>query len=125
MGTSSKDSKGTKSSTKTAAKSVSKKSEAEGAAKRRSIRFNPDEGAMAWIDVRRSSVDEEFLRQHPALIVNESFKGCGLICMRTYEPKVGQKMWLQVGGLAPVVAEVMWVESASDCAYKIGVKYLI
>jgi len=92
--------------------------------KKRQLRFKPDEGSVAWVDTRRSSSSEEFLKQFPALIVNESFDGCALICSSDGHLKKGSKLWLEVGLLSPMQAEVMWVEKLSQDAVKFGARYL-
>jgi hypothetical protein len=93
--------------------------------KRRRLRFEADEGSVAWIDTRRSSASEEFFRQYPGVIINESFEGCALLLSPNSYYIKGKMVWALVGALSPVQAEIMWVKPLAEDAVKIGLKYQI
>ena len=91
--------------------------------KRRHLRHQPDAGDFAMIDVS-SPLDRPFHPTIPALIVDEAFKGCGLIVLPHPKLTVGARLRVQVGKLAPVTAEIRWKLEIDTQVHKIGLMYL-
>lgn len=93
--------------------------------KRASIRFKPDTGKIALIDL--STAKDKFIPTITALIINESFTGCALLFVKldSKSPKIekNQIVTAQVGDLSPLRAEVAWEEQIDKNIFKIGLKY--
>ena len=89
--------------------------------KRKFIRFKPDADAIALIDMK---ADGQFSPKNNALIFEESHGGVGLLFISNDRIKIGQKLKVQVGRLAPMKAEVRWCEQIDKQIYKIGLMYL-
>ncbi|MFN8846170.1 MAG: hypothetical protein ACK5W9_04920 [Bdellovibrionales bacterium] len=89
--------------------------------KRKFIRFKPDPDAVALLDLKSGS---QFSPMLHALIFEESHGGVGLLVISEERLKLGQKMKVQVGRLAPLKAEVRWCEKIDKKIFKIGLMYL-
>jgi hypothetical protein len=89
---------------------------------RKSIRFSPDEGAYALIDIDLDS--PVFKPSVPALVFSESHGGCGLVLLATEKILVGDIIRVRVGNLPVCKAEVRWREEIDPTTVKIGLQYL-
>jgi hypothetical protein len=89
--------------------------------KRKFIRFKPDPDSIALIDMKSGS---QFSPSLHALIFEESHGGVGLLVISNERIKIGQKLKVQVGRLAPLKAEVRWCEQIDKQIFKIGLMYL-
>lgn len=90
--------------------------------KRNSVRFSADLGALALI-----LTDDEGHKLNislPALVVDESFKGCSLIAVKNPLIKRGHILQVKVGHLAPMYAEIRWIKvfDAKICYF--GLSYI-
>ena len=96
-----------------------------GANKRRHIRFRPDTGELAYIDLL---ADNEFKPEIQALIVNESpMGGCCLVMLRddeTEKLRQNDRCRVKVGKLAPLKAEAVWVRRLDEDVIKVGFRFL-
>lgn len=89
--------------------------------KRSHVRFEPDPNTIASID---TTGGDTFKPSIVGLVLNESFKGCGLITANTPLLQVGDKCVVQVGGLTPMRAEVKWRTEIDSQAIKLGLMFL-
>lgn len=92
--------------------------------RRRSIRFTPDLGTFAQIDVEENRADGSFQPSIMALVPEESSKGVGLVILSTSELPVGKICRVQVGKLSPLKAEVRWRQDLDAGVLRIGLLYL-
>ena len=90
--------------------------------KRRSLRFDPDDNAVAYIsrDVDKLDVDASIA----ALPINESFDGVSLITLVKHNFSVSEKLLVKVGKLAPMLGEVKWVKELDSETVRVGFHYL-
>ncbi len=91
---------------------------------RRSLRFPPDEGAVAWLDPSVHEDNRDFKPTIAALVTDEALKGCGLITLVHDWLREGAECMVQVGDLAPLRAQIRWVKDLNDNVLKIGVVFL-
>jgi hypothetical protein len=91
---------------------------------RRSLRFPPDEGAVAWIDPSVHEDKHAFKPTVAALVIDEALNGCGLITLAQDWLREGAECMVRVGQLAPLRAEIRWVKDLNDDVLKIGVVFL-
>lgn len=89
--------------------------------KRSHERYEPEPNTTAAIDV---SGNTDFTPSIVALVMNESFKGCGLILPSTNLLQVGDTVVIKVGSVQPVRAEVKWRTQIDAQAVKVGLMYL-
>lgn len=109
---------------KTKARSVSAMAKAlVSSDKRQSIRFEPDPGTIAWIDFESKS-KEPFSPSIPALVSEESHRGCGLVALMTPKLKVGSICKVKVGHSGALKAEVRWRVELDSQTVRLGVMYL-
>jgi hypothetical protein len=91
---------------------------------RKSRRFPPDEGAVAWIDPTVREHRDDFHPTIPALVMDEAMEGCGLVLLSREGLSEEAECMVQVGNLAPLDAQVRWVKDLGDGVLKIGVMFL-
>ncbi len=92
--------------------------------KRQSVRFSPDPGAYAQIDVEGNCHDEDFDPSIVALITDEAYRGCGLVMLETDQLNIGDKCSIKVGRIGPILAEVKWKKEIDTSIVKIGFQFL-
>lgn len=92
--------------------------------KRRSIRFAPDSGTYAKIDLEAAREDGSFQPSVVALVPEESAKGVGLVVLTTNDLQVGAFCKIQVGKLQPLRAEVRWRQDVDPGILRLGLLYL-
>ena len=92
---------------------------------KRNIRFAPDPESIAQLDFDKSHNVEQFKAQANALIIDESFKGCGLVAVKREDQSytAGNTFLATVGHLGPMVCEVKWVKELDDKLVRIGLEY--
>ena len=91
--------------------------------RRRSVRFKPDaENHIARIDVQ--NLEGQFAPQITALVVDESYDGCGLVFQNQKGFEIGEVCRLQVGQIGPFQAEVRWKQKLDEQLLKVGFRYL-
>lgn len=95
-----------------------------GSPKRSSIRFTPDPGTIAWVDSHATGTNRSFKEQLPALVTEESYRGCGLVLTMTKKLQVGDKVRVKIGKGAPLKGEVRWRTDLDAQVMRIGVMYL-
>jgi hypothetical protein len=94
----------------------------EGSMKRKSVRFKPDIGSYALIDVNVRQ--KAFNPNMQGLIINESYTGCALVVISETAPKTGVYFRIKVGELNPMKAKVAWAKLLEENIYKVGVQFL-
>ncbi len=104
-------------------KSMVKDKEAISNHYRGSIRFTPDSGRFALIDLEVASAKNPFKPTVVALIVNESYRGCALVIIGSSRLVEGTRCRVQVGDLAPMMAEVKWRKTVDEDISRIGLNY--
>lgn len=92
--------------------------------KRQSIRFEPDPGTIALIDVSGAAKKRPFEPTHTTLITEESHRGCGIVMKMTQELQVGAHCRVKVGPGEPLTAEVRWRIELDSQIVRIGLMYL-
>lgn len=91
---------------------------------RRTLRFPPDEGTLAWIDpvLREDKLD--FRPTIPALVIDEALDGCGLVVLYHDRLAENARCMVRVGNLDPLPAQVRWIKDLDEEVLKIGVMFL-
>jgi hypothetical protein len=92
--------------------------------KRASIRYTPDDGTFAMIDVIDERPDGTFRPSMVALVPEESSKGVGLVLLDTPSMQVGSYCRVQVGKLPPMRAEVRWRREVEPKIICLGLLFL-
>ncbi len=91
------------------------------AKKRKHVRFPSDVGAQAYI---LTDNDNKKLKiPLPALVVEESFKGCSLVALKNSIFYEGAQFKVKVGRLDVMSAEVRWVKSFDGKICFMGLVY--
>ena len=91
---------------------------------RKSLRFAPDEGAIAWID---RAVHEDWHDFNPllgALVANEAHAGCGLVALSHDWLEEGMQCMVQVGDATPLKGQVRWIKGLGEGVVKLGIEYV-
>lgn len=91
---------------------------------RKSIRFEPDEGTLAYIDTTPREHKSEFDPKIMALVIDEALDGCGLAVVNNKTLFEGDICLVKVGLLDPLIGEVRWVRELDEEVHKIGIMYL-
>lgn len=91
---------------------------------RQNIRFEPDPGTIAWVDVSGGGKKKTFEPSVTALVTEESHRGCGLVTKMTKDLQVGSLCRVKVGHAAPLVGEIRWRVELDSQTIRIGVMYL-
>lgn len=90
--------------------------------KTRSIRFKPDNEDYAVIGQLNDNGQLETDKM--ALILTESYSGCGLVVVDGSDFQIGQQHHLKVGDVGPVLSEIVWIKQVDEDLYRLGFKYL-
>ena len=90
--------------------------------KRKHIRFASDIGAQAFI--LNNDEGLKLKTPLPALVVEESFKGCSLVVLKDPMFHEGAQLKVKVGRLDPMQSEIRWVKSFDGKICYIGLVYL-
>ena len=94
----------------------------KGSHNRSNMRYKPQTPIHAVIDVESTKL--EFSPTIPALVFDESFKGCGLVVLETTLLQVGDRIRVQIGKLPIFNAEVRWRQEIADDILKVGILFL-
>ena len=89
---------------------------------RKHMRYKSDPNTVAFVAPKLKK--GKFVSDQSALVLNESFKGCCLVVGANKEIAVGKTIWIQLGELDPLEAEIRWVEQLSPEVYRFGAYYL-
>jgi len=89
------------------------------------IRFIPDNDEVAYISFNLN----EFKKDLPALLIDESVHGACLVINGVLVPKehqlnVGMIFLAQIGALKPLRVQVKWFKEIDSNIFKIGVEML-
>ena len=91
--------------------------------RRRNIRFTPDPGTIALVDIDPTRVGS-FKPTITCLVTEESFRGAGLVAISDKNFKAGARLRVAVGNAAPALAEVRWVSDLDSQVVRMGVMYV-
>ncbi len=85
--------------------------------KRQHIRFEPDENTLILLKVDNDEI-------HSGLCVSESQGGCSAAFLNNSAFVAGKMVYLKVGKLDSISAEIRWVTELDEDIVKVGFKYL-
>lgn len=104
----------------------SEKTKAGGSKKvvRRAIRFKPDPGDYALVDMLNIERAGDFRPTMLGLILEESAKGCGIVVLSNVVLKIGSFCRVKVGRGPALKAEVRWRKDLDDEVMRLGLLYL-
>lgn len=91
---------------------------------RKSIRFAPDEGAIAWLDREVREDWQDFNPLLAALVADESHTGCGLVVLSREWLQEDMDCMIQIGGATPLTAHVRWIRDLGEGVVKVGLKFV-
>lgn len=94
------------------------------ASQRTGLRFPPDGPPLALLDPRAHASAAEFSPAITALVVDESFRGCGIVTVQRHTIQVGDRLWIKTGPLAPLPAEVRSRLKLDEAVTRLGIMYL-
>jgi hypothetical protein len=86
------------------------------------IRFPADPGDYALIDAKAKA--RKFDPHMAALIVEESYKGCSLVILKTQFLHVGEYCRISVGKVGVFVGQVKWRKELAPRVHQIGLEYV-
>ncbi|MGK5088479.1 hypothetical protein WDW86_13045 [Bdellovibrionota bacterium FG-2] len=89
---------------------------------RKSIRFSPDPGTLAQIEIPLK--DGAFAPKDVGLVLNESNRGCAVVVTRKSFLKAGELWRIKIGHLEPLKAQIKWVTELDMDVQKVGLQYL-
>lgn len=90
---------------------------------RKHLRYNPDPLDFALISFDSRKNVSEFAPTETGLLLQESYGGAGMVVKKVHDYKVGEFIWVKVGQLAPMYAEVRWIKELDDYLLRIGLQY--
>lgn len=93
---------------------------------RKFIRYLPDPLDYGLISFHvHSDYKKNFEPDIVALIIEESSRsGCSLIFHKRRKIGIGAEVVLQLGRMAPIRAEVVWINELEEVLYRAGFKFL-
>jgi hypothetical protein len=91
---------------------------------RRSRRFPPDEGTIAWIDPSVPDDKRHFKPTIAALVTDEAWRGCGMVTLSQAQLALDAQCMVRVGNLAPLRSQIRWVKELSADVRRVGVMFL-
>lgn len=91
--------------------------------RRRNIRFTPDPGTVALVDIDPTRLGA-FKPTITCLVTEESFRGAGLVAISDKNFQPGARFRVAVGNAAPALAEVRWVSNLDSHVVRIGIMYV-
>ena len=91
------------------------------ATKRKGVRFSPDPGTLAHVDL---SVKGAFKPTLICLVTEESFKGCGLVALSPKGLEKGDECRVQLGEGPVLEAEVRWRTDLDAQTVRLGLLYI-
>lgn len=90
---------------------------------RKYIRFKPDDLDVAYVMLTAPDADE-FRPDLSALIVDESHKGCSIAILAADHIKEMAILYIKVGKLLPLKAQVVWKKDLDGIIERLGIMYL-
>lgn len=90
--------------------------------KRGSVRFEPETNSIAYVDA--GSSDKAFAPQFVAIVLDESYRGARLAIKANAKIKEEGLIRVQIGQMAPLIAQVRWRKDHTPKLIEIGVKFL-
>jgi len=91
---------------------------------RRSRRFPPDEGTIAWIDPKAPDDKRHFKPTIAALVTDEALRGCGIVTLSQAPLDPETECMIRVGDLPPLRSQIRWVKEVSADVRRAGVMFL-
>ena len=91
---------------------------------RKSRRFPPDEGTIAWIDPRVPADGRHFKPTIAALVTDEASRGCGIVTLSGAPLGPDAECMVRVGNLPPLRSQIRWVKELSAEVRRAGVMFL-
>lgn len=85
--------------------------------KRKFIRFEPDENTYVLVDIQDEAI-------HSGLALSESQGGCCGVFKSNSLYKTGEMVYIKVGKMDPISAEIRWVKELDNDVMKLGFEYL-
>lgn len=86
---------------------------------RSATRFKPDPLTVAYLSLKATGTG-----QLVGLILNESFTGCAVLINTEERFKLDQKVFVKVGNLHAMAAQIIWSTQLDENIFKIGLRYL-
>ena len=92
--------------------------------KRKNIRFKPEAAQVAFLQFN-TKASSTFKPEVSALILEESAGGCGLVVIGSEDDYYTTQLCrVKVGKLAPLRAEIRWLQTQGRDVISMGLKYL-
>jgi hypothetical protein len=85
--------------------------------KRRHIRFEPEENTFVFVNIDNENV-------HGGLCTSESQSGCSGVFRTCGSFVAGKMVYVKVGALDALSAEIKWVSELDKDTLKVGFEYL-
>ncbi len=93
------------------------------AAKRLSVRFEPDAESYVLIDTHYNF--NKFSPKLTGLIYNESYRGCAIIILKDQTLEIDTECWVKPANLnTPIKAIIRWREDFDMGVSKVGLQFL-
>lgn len=89
--------------------------------RRGKIRFKPDHNTIAF--AKPLQVGDTEYDSYVGLVVDESHAGCKIAFLDKVEFTIGDKLYLSVGQLPTVLAEVKWRKKSGSGLAELGFEY--
>lgn len=94
-----------------------------GASTRKNIRFQAEPDTVAFIDFNADK-EAEFAPTLAMLVLEESYRGCGVVAALTDKFQIGARFRIKVG-VGPVLqAEIRWRTELDSHVMRLGIMYL-
>lgn len=94
------------------------------ASARRNLRFQPEPDTIAQVDLVNTGAEKKFKPTVAALVMEESYRGCGLVMVTDHDMQVGRKLRIQVGLGPSLLGEVRWRTELDSQVVRVGIMYL-
>lgn len=92
------------------------------AKKRKYVRFAAEVGMQAF--VLSDDEGKKLKTPLPALVVEESYKGCSLVVLKSSLYHEGAQLKIKVGELDPMMAEIRWIKTFDGKVCSLGLVYV-
>ncbi len=90
---------------------------------RKYIRFKPDDLDIAYVMLNTPDADD-FKPDLSALIIDEAHKGCSVAVLPAKEINEDTIIYIKVGKLPPLKAQIKWKKSLDGVLDRLGIMYL-
>lgn len=88
---------------------------------RSAIRFAADDNTLTLLDLSPS--EDKFKPVSVGLAIDESSHGSGIVILKKHAPDLHQEVKIQVGKLAPMLAECVWIKELDEHVVRVGFHY--